>query len=145
MKWGKQATAPDMATSLNVFNEDVYNALDANGRIIRRDHFKGFTPAQLRRLMQENELILQQKREQNSMDKESAKQWTIQQNMIARALEAANQEELMMKEQEKAHHLAVLRAQAQEKALNAMRARQQQMEPNRTDIGFYDGFGKSCR
>ena len=119
--------------------------MDENGHIKRRDHFKGFTPAQLRRLMQENELILQQKREQQIMDKELEKQWTIQQNMIARALEQANQEELYLKEQEKAHQLAVLRSQAQEKAINLMRAKQESMIPNRTDIGFYDGFGKSCR
>jgi hypothetical protein len=50
------------ATSLNLFNEDTSQALDENGRIIRKDMFKGFTAAQKKRFFQENEALLYQRR-----------------------------------------------------------------------------------
>ena len=76
---GKVVHPANMATSLDLFNEDLYMAMDDQGRIIRRDHFKGFTPAQLRRLMQENEMILQQKRDKATGDRNGDKAWTRQQ------------------------------------------------------------------
>jgi len=137
--------APETSTSLNLFNEDLYAAYDASGRIIRRDHFKGFTPAQLRRLMQENEMILKQKRDQDASDRTGDRSWTRQQMLIERAMEEANQEEKALREQEKARHLAVLRAQAEEKARAMAQYKAEQREKPSLTGGFYDGFGKSCR
>ena len=146
---GKVIHPANMATSLDLFNEDLYMAMDEQGRIIRRDHFKGFTPAQLRRLMQENEMILQEKRDKATGDRNGDKAWTRQQMMIERAMEEANEEEKALREQEKIHHLSVLRAQAEEKARNiaAYKAGRREMPQGMKSGGggFYDGFGRSCR
>ena len=50
------------ATSLDLFNEDAATAMDSNGRIIRKEMFKGFTAAQKRRIYQENETVRVQNR-----------------------------------------------------------------------------------
>lgn len=72
-RYGKEITASDMPTSLNLYNEDVYAAMDENGHIVRKDMFKGFTPAQKRRIMQENEMILMQKKEKEEDDMRAEK------------------------------------------------------------------------
>ena len=40
-RYRKELTAPDMPTSLDLFNEDVYASMDSNGHIVRKDMFKG--------------------------------------------------------------------------------------------------------
>lgn len=44
----------NVPTSLDLFNEDKCVAMDENGRIIRRDMFKGFTEEQKRKIMLDN-------------------------------------------------------------------------------------------
>jgi hypothetical protein len=48
--------------SLDLFDESTGKAMDSSGRVIRKDMFKGFTDAQRRRIFQENEAVIQQKR-----------------------------------------------------------------------------------
>jgi hypothetical protein len=50
------------ATSLNLFDETAGSAMDATGHIIRRDMFKGYTDAQRKRILQENEEVARQAR-----------------------------------------------------------------------------------
>jgi hypothetical protein len=95
--------------------------------------------------MQENEMILQQKRDKEAADRNGDKAWTRQQFMIERAMEEANQEEQALREQEKFHHLSVLRSQAEEKARAIARYKADQREAPTKGGGFYDGFGQSCR
>lgn len=40
-RYRKELTAVDQPTSLNLFDEDVYNAMDEKGHIVRKDMFKG--------------------------------------------------------------------------------------------------------
>lgn len=40
-RYRKEMTAVDQPTSLNLFDEDVYNAMDDKGHIVRKDMFKG--------------------------------------------------------------------------------------------------------
>ena len=61
--------------------------MDEHGRIIRRDKFKGFTPAQRRRIMQDNEMILLAKREKDEQDRRGEQMWARQQMMVERAME----------------------------------------------------------
>lgn len=49
-------------SSLDLFDENTGKAMDSSGRIVRMDMFKGFTEAQRRRIFQENEAVIQQKR-----------------------------------------------------------------------------------
>ena len=51
------------STSLAAFNEeDVTTAMNEYGRITRRDMFRGFTTAQRRRIIQDNEVIMKMRR-----------------------------------------------------------------------------------
>lgn len=52
----------DSATSLAAFDEDRGLAMDASGRIIRVDMFKGFTAEQKRRLFQDNQDLIRHKK-----------------------------------------------------------------------------------
>jgi hypothetical protein len=47
------------ATTLKVAEED---GIDEEGRILRRDFFRGYTVAQRQRILEENEILIQQKR-----------------------------------------------------------------------------------
>ncbi len=49
------------ATSLNILNETPADACDENGKILRRDMFKGYTESQRKRIWMENERCRQQK------------------------------------------------------------------------------------
>jgi len=143
-RYGKEITPVDMSTSLKMYNEDVHAAMDENGHIVRKDMFKGFTPAQKRRIMQENEMILMQKKEKEEEDMRTEQAYARQQTLIGRALEDAHQEELEMRNADKMHHMAVLRSQAEEIAMKKMLYKQSQGAVA-DQSGFYEGFGKSCR
>ena len=64
-RWNNQRSDGDnvaIGTSLPAFDEDRGAAMDENGRIIRVDMFKGFTAEQQRRMLQDNEDIIRQKK-----------------------------------------------------------------------------------
>lgn len=52
----------DIPTSLDLFNEDKELAVDAKGRVVRRDMFKGFTEQQKRKMILENEAVIRERR-----------------------------------------------------------------------------------
>lgn len=52
----------DAATSLDLFNEDKCTAMNPDGRIIRPDMFKGFTEEQRKRILLDNQQIIQDKK-----------------------------------------------------------------------------------
>lgn len=49
-------------TSLDLFNEDKAMAMDERGRIIRRDMFKGFTEEQRKKILLDNQAIIQERK-----------------------------------------------------------------------------------
>ena len=77
----------DKFLSLDLFDEDRGRAMDQYGRIVRKDIFKGYTAAQRKRIIQENEAVLQQKREREQSDTNSKAEWNMQQTMVQRALD----------------------------------------------------------
>ena len=52
----------DTTGSFFNFDEDKTYAIDSNGRIIRKDMFKGFTEEQRRKIYQENAELLRLKK-----------------------------------------------------------------------------------
>lgn len=103
-EWDKLSAAEKSKfSSLDLFDEDSGRAMDASGRVIRKDMFKGFTIAQKKRIFQENERVLQQKRcnafpfidspfdrcdrERDQRDKQGNADWNLHQTMIQRSLE----------------------------------------------------------
>lgn len=61
-KYPKDEPAVNTKGSYFNFEEDKSYAIDANGRIIRKDMFKGFTEEQRRKIYQENAEILRMKK-----------------------------------------------------------------------------------
>jgi hypothetical protein len=124
-------------------DEDQAVAMDEYGRIVRKDMFKGFTPAQRIRLLQENEELLRIKRERDQAERDHANDWAVQQAMAARAMEESHLEEKYLRDVELSKHMSVLEQQREEAA---QRKSQQEREKFGTiGRGFYDNFGKSCR
>ena len=129
--------------SLPLPDEDQALALDANGRIIRKDAFKGFTPAQRRKILQDNEMLKQFKKDVQEQDRKQESDWAIQQFLSQRAMEETLYEESMLREAEKQRHLQILESQRASQAL----ARQFRDKDRFGSIGsgFYSNFGKTCR
>lgn len=132
-----------LLTSLPAFDEDKLQALDASGRIIRRDMFKGFTDEQKRKILMDNQDILKQKSMMREDEKRREYDWMMHQIMTLRAREQHEYEEKMMQEAYKEDQLSFLRNQIDDQR----RAKEEWGKTRCGDIngGFFDGFGKSCR
>jgi hypothetical protein len=130
--------------TLNMEPEDTMSALDPlTGRIVRKDMFKGFTPAQKKTFLQENELIAQQKRNERISEANRDADWVMQQSFVLRAMEQANYEDNMMKEAHKNNYLAELNQQISEQ-----RSRKETSDKTKYgNIGseFFSSFGRDCR
>jgi len=130
------------ATSLDLKdNQDL--AIDETGRIVRKDMFRGFNDAQKRRIIQENEALLAQKRAAMEAERGSENQWLIQQMMTQAAMEQANIDQMRMRGEETMLNLEIIKRQKelqQQKKDASVKARFGGIEP-----GFFDKFGTNCR
>jgi len=130
------------ATSIDL-RENESLAIDANGRIVRKDMFRGFTEAQRRRIILENELLLQHKRESEHAQDSSDRQWVVQQMLASQAMEQANYQEKLLAQEETQLNLAVLK---QQMLLQAQKREQgQKGKFGQIEPGFFNNFGTSCR
>jgi len=143
--WSNQRHGEDgpVSTSLNAFDEDKGAAMDASGRIIRVDMFKGFTAEQKRRMFQDNEEIIRHKNAVKENERRSEYDWMIQQEMSLRAMELAEYEEKCIRESQKEDRLSYLREQIDEQK----RAKQEWEKTKYGEMGrgFFEAFGKDCR
>ena len=132
------------ATSLPALNnEDLTKAMDEYGRIRRRDMFRGFTVAQRRRIMRDNEVIMQMRREALEAERREDEAWVLQQLAQARAMEQVLYEERCMREEALSDQMRTLSWQMQQ---NEERKRVY----NKDRFGgigdeFFERFGKDCR
>ncbi len=131
-----------MAASLNLHdNEDI--AMDANGRIVRKDQFRGYSAAQVRRIIQDNEALLAFKREKAANEGDDADVWLTQQALQQQAMEQAHAAEQEMRLKETEFNLQVLKQQIE--------LQKQRREGARTgkfgaiEPGYFDKFGMGCR
>eukprot|EP00599_Poterioochromonas_sp_BG-1_P000339 CAMPEP_0173149274 /NCGR_PEP_ID=MMETSP1105-20130129/10229_1 /TAXON_ID=2985 /ORGANISM="Ochromonas sp., Strain BG-1" /LENGTH=327 /DNA_ID=CAMNT_0014064111 /DNA_START=213 /DNA_END=1196 /DNA_ORIENTATION=- len=132
-----------LATTLYLHDEDKTQAYDANGRIIRRDMFKGFTDEQRKRLLYDNQFVAEQKRLERLQDKQKEYDWAVQQVLALRAMEEAEYEEKQLRETMNQDRLQFLSSQMESQ-------RKERDEWNKTKFGtieggFFEGFGKSHR
>jgi hypothetical protein len=139
----KSEDGQPVPTSLDLFNEDKALAMDERGRIIRRDMFKGFTEEQRKKILLDNQAIIQERNALTLAEKQREYDFMIQQLLAMRAMEQAEYEERAMKEQVHSDHLAFLRDQIEAQ-------RRDRVEWDKTKYGevrggFFEGFGKSCR
>jgi len=82
--------------------------MDEYGRITRKDMFKGFTEAQRRKILLENEELLRIKRESKQEERRFESDWALQQYLSSRAMEEAHLEETYLRNQEKEKHMQIL-------------------------------------
>jgi hypothetical protein len=130
------------AASINL-RENEQIAMDASGRITRRDAFRGYTDAQKRRIIQENEALLQRKREEQASGNRDEDIWVQQMRIQTQAMEVAQYAEQQMRESETKLNLEVLKQQI---ALQQKRRADGKVSRfGSVTSGFFDQFGTSCR
>jgi hypothetical protein len=130
------------ATSINLRdNEDL--AMDETGRIVRKDQFRGYTQAQTRRIIAENEAFLEAKRAIASTEGDNDAAYAAQQLVQQQAMERANHEEQLLRNKETMMNLDVI---MQQKALQESRRKQSTTDRFGTiEDGFFNKFGMDCR
>ena len=130
------------ATSIELHdNEEL--AMDESGRIVRKDQFRGYTKAQIRRVVEENEAFLRHKRELSTMQDNNNEDWRKQQLIQQQAMEMASLNEQSLRKDELMKNLEVIRAQ-----MAAQRQRSDFAKKDRfggVESGFFDKFGMGCR
>lgn len=131
------------ATSLNAFSEDASIAMDENGRIIRKDMFRGYTEAQKRRILQENEEVARQTRERKQAGNYAEADYAMHLTLMGRAMEYASWEEDQMKKEMQAKHNDTLAHQAAEQRFRRETSNKERY--GSIDSDFFNNFGKSHR
>lgn len=131
------------ATSINLRdNEDI--AMDENGRIVRKDQFRGYNAAQIRRIIEENEAFLANKRADAASHANDELGWAMQQNLQQQIMEQAQQEENELRKAELMYNLDVINQQRRDQAEKA--AMQKFNRFGTIDKGsLFEKFGSTCR
>lgn len=137
-----RSRAEKAATSIDLRdNEDL--AMDEHGRIIRKDLFRGYNAAQMRRIIQENEDLLAYRREMAAAASGNENEWATQSLMQQQAMELANHNEQELRKLEAMRNLSVIKEQmAAQRQRGAFAAKDKfgAVEP-----GFFNKFGTDCR
>lgn len=124
---------------LSVSNNNFTN----DGKVVRKDTFRGYTPAQCRKLLQENELLREIKRQQKEDEEASDREWAKAQMSQLRAMELAQYEE----DQLKKYQREVCAKSLKEQVLSQEERRKKSQSDYRGAISpeFFGNFGRSCR
>jgi len=131
--------------SLSLMVENVGEGVTENGKILRRDAFKGFSSQQRKKAMEENLEQIRLKREAEALEKRSEDEYARQQYLTKLALDKAFAEEEARKEQDKLERLAFLKKQMEEQSnmrTQSKNARFGSVDPNDS---LYAKFGMSIR
>ena len=146
----KQATAAHDAKELAknyadpVLCEDTSAMISAMGENrIRRDHFKGFSKAQIQQIYLENQRVCEEKAGIQGADAEEEAVLALQQEELRKLVEEAEYEQMQQQRAVQADHKAILEAQREEQA--AMRATEKKESKGHIQGGLMDGFGCSWR
>ena len=131
------------ATSINLRdNEDI--AMDENGRIVRKDQFRGYNAAQIRRIIEENEAFLADKRSQEASHANDDLNWAMQQSLQQQIMEQAQQEENELRKAEMMYNLDVINQQRRDQSNKA--AMEKINRFGGIDKGsLFEKFGSTCR
>ena len=141
----RNAPKYDSGSSLPAFDEDKGRAMDKNGRIIQKDMFKGFTKEQQQKMLLENSRLVDDKRARDEAERELERYWAAQAVLASRAMEHAEYEEKMMKEDMNSTRLSILQQQIEEQRRIKEERDRGRMGEIDLNNGFFDGFGKSHR
>ena len=133
----------DKKACLPIVDENRENALKEDGRVRNRDAFKGYTPAQVRKILLDNENLKNMKREEEEQKNQMHSLWRVQQQISTKAMEESVQNEMMMREQQKREILASLEKQREEQT--AQRSFEKKDRFGVATNDFFGRFGASCR
>jgi hypothetical protein len=135
------------------FNEDgspvctsipLNDSIEVNPEVsIGKDSFRGYTPAQRRKLLQENEYLRAIKQAQVDQEKRTEADWAMHQAAQLRAMEQAHYDEMQMKKFQDQQCYDTLKRQAEEQSILKEQRNKERMGSISSD--FFNNFGKSCR
>lgn len=90
----------EFLTTKSFLLERPDEAIDPNaGRIVRRDHFKGYTPEQRQRILRENERLMKIHQQQKDEERQRDLYWHKHQEQMRLVMEQAEYEERHLKQQ----------------------------------------------
>lgn len=125
-------------------SEDTAQGVGADGRL-RRDHWKGFSKEQAHHFLEENRRLLAEKERRRALEKQAEDAYAAQQQQVYEALS----------EMEHRRALEHQRAALEQREDNISRHQEAQRRRRQdrlerfggidNDVGFYAGFGQSCR
>lgn len=131
-----------LTTSLRMPEDMEVPAVTEDG-VLRKDLFRGYTPAQRRKLLQENETLRAAKEERVAAELRYEAEWAVSQAAQKRAMEQAHYEELLLKkyQQEKCQETLLQQVEEQREVRLARDAQARgEIAPE-----FFQNFGRSCR
>lgn len=130
--------------TFDILNEHKEYAYDSKGRIMRKDAFKGYTDAQQRRFLLENQLIIDEKHARNINQANADYEWSLAQDRNFKVMEQADYEEKCMREEISKAHTEFLKSQVQGKRDRAA-ALKKEADDTTDSASFYSKFGTTAR
>ena len=124
-------------------DENHENALSSSGGVMRRDMFKGYTPAQIQRLLRDNETMLKNKRSNQDEAKKSEMIWRLQQDIARKGVEQLYLEEKLIRQEQEMDRQKELKQQIVQQENYRKQDRENSFGVMTND--FFNHFGSSCR
>jgi len=132
------------ATSLNVGDYSNTKVVDETGHILRKDLFRGYTIHQRRRFLQENEKLIQIKRDMEESEATRERDWAVQQKYVQMALNENAAREQELRKSLNYDQLSVIREQMDQQR-QAREDYRTMRQTNGFGAEFFSNFGTSHR
>lgn len=127
-----------------LIEEDKASAINEYGRVYRRDMFKGFTVAQQKRMLSENDDMVRMKQDMDTMISNQDYEWSLQQDLQLKAMEACEYEEELLRSSQLNQYTANLKLQKDEKLKKAADFKKSHFSGETTG-SLLDSMGRSAR
>ena len=105
--------------------------------------FRGYTPAQRRKLLQENEYLREIKRQQAESERQLEQEWAQSQALQLRMMEQAVYEEEQLRKFQSQSTYETIRQQAELQVAKREQEKKERMGAISSE--FFNNFGRSCR
>lgn len=131
------------ATSININTDSNESAISPDGKILRKDAFRGYNAEQNRLFLRQNDKIIAENDIIRENERKREYEWAMQQAYVQRALEHAHMSEELLRQEQNAYQNEVLLAQIQDQKNN----REQYNKDKHIGFTpkFFEAFGTSAR
>jgi len=126
----------------SLLDEDKQSAMNSNGRVYRRDMFKGFTVDQRRKIFDGNQAVVEAKFNSDTMRSNNDYEYSLTQELQLKAMEATEYDERATKEEMNREYGRQLLQQAEDKRKTAKDFKNSQFGGS---SNLLDQMGKSAR